>query len=62
MGWFMFLLGMMAGGMVGAGAMCLIFYAREPGIFPEIPREMSIGWGKSSCPQAKITAINKDDA
>lgn len=53
MGWVMFLLGLMAGGMVGAGAMCLIFYAREPGIFPEIQGELGIGWGESGCPPGK---------
>lgn len=29
MGWIMFLLGMMAGGMVGVTVMCVVFYARD---------------------------------
>jgi|UniRef100_A0A7C3WL02 hypothetical protein len=30
MGWLMFFLGMMVGSTVGVGAMCLLFYARDP--------------------------------
>ena len=36
MGWIMFFLGMMVGSTVGVCAMCVVFYAREPEIPPNL--------------------------